>query len=140
MAFLTNFYNKFAMIISYIYLIVNTSINFNKLKVYLRANPVFSPCIALQLRKLKRRQVKIPQAAIEIKLWPVSGGSKENPSPTGSWAVIGIGNWGGWRQMDCPKCSLGQIWHSWHDEAVGSNNIPHGCIRMENNDVAELKK
>lgn len=81
---------------------------------------------------------------IEIKSWPVSGGSKESPSPTGSWVVTGISNWnegfgGSWISLSVPWGKYG-IHGTVEPWAVGHSNISHGCIRMKNADVAELKK
>jgi len=80
----------------------------------------------------------------EIKSWPVSGGSKESPSPTGSWTVTGISNWsegfgGSWIALNVPWGKYG-IHGTVEPWAVGNSNISHGCIRMKNADVAELKK
>jgi len=82
--------------------------------------------------------------SIEIKSWPVSGGKKENPSPTGSWIVSGIESWGegfggSWIGLNVPWGKYG-IHGTVEPWAVGDTNISHGCIRMKNQDVAELKK
>lgn len=82
--------------------------------------------------------------AAPFKSWPVSGGSKENPSPTGAWIVSDIGNWGegfggSWIALNVPWGKYG-IHGTVEPWAVGSSNISHGCIRMKNADVAELKQ
>lgn len=81
--------------------------------------------------------------ALEIKSWPVSGGSKEDPSPTGNWEVTGIGNWGSgfggsWIALNVPWGIYG-IHGTVEPWALGKYNISHGCIRMNNEDVAALK-
>lgn len=83
------------------------------------------------------------QDGLEIKSWPVSGGRKEYPSPTGSWVVTDIGSWGSgfggsWIALSVPWGVYG-IHGTVEPWAVGSDNISHGCIRMKNADVAELK-
>ncbi len=80
----------------------------------------------------------------EVKSWPVSGGSKESPSPIGNWKVVGIGNWGegfggSWIAINVPFGKYG-IHGTVEPWAVGNSNISHGCIRMKNKDVGELKK
>ena len=81
---------------------------------------------------------------LEAKSWPVSGGTKENPSPTGAWKVSDISNWGSgfggsWIALNVPWGKYG-IHGTVEPWAVGVSNISHGCIRMKNADVAELKK
>lgn len=80
----------------------------------------------------------------QINSWPVSGGRQEYPSPTGSWIVTDISNWGSgfggsWIAISVPWGVYG-IHGTVEPWAVGSDNISHGCIRMKNSDVAELKK
>lgn len=93
---------------------------------------------------LDRQILILYESGKEIKSWPVSGGSKENPSPTGSWIVTDIGNWGkgfggSWIALNVPWGKYG-IHGTVEPWAVGNNNVSHGCIRMKNADVAELKK
>ena len=80
----------------------------------------------------------------EIRAWPVSGGSKETPSPTGAWMVTEIGDWGrefggSWIALNVPWGKYG-IHGTLKPWVVGSNNVSHGCIRMKNKDVSELKQ
>jgi|GEM_PF-465088 len=88
--------------------------------------------------------LKLYNNSKEFKSWRVSGGSKENPSPTGAWVVTEIGNWGGafggsWIALDIPWGKYG-IHGTAEPWVVGYNNVSHGCIRMKNEDVSELKK
>lgn len=80
---------------------------------------------------------------LEFKEWPVSGGSKENPSPVGNWEVTTIENWasgfgGSWIGINVPWGDYG-IHGTVEPWAIGNSNISHGCIRMNNDDVAALK-
>lgn len=80
----------------------------------------------------------------EFMEWPVSGGSKENPSPVGNWKVLNIENWesgfgGSWIGINVPWGDYG-IHGTVEPWAIGNSNISHGCIRMNNDDVAVLKE
>ena len=80
----------------------------------------------------------------EYKQWPISGGTPDTPSPIGSWLVTDIENWGSsfggsWIGLNVPWGQYG-IHGTTQPWAVGSRNISHGCIRMRNADVAELKE
>ncbi|MGI6005543.1 MAG: L,D-transpeptidase family protein [Christensenellales bacterium] len=79
----------------------------------------------------------------KYKSWPVSGGSKNSPSPVGCWIVNGIDHWGegfggSWISLNVPWGKYG-IHGTVEPWAVGQHNISHGCIRMNNKDVRELK-
>ncbi len=80
----------------------------------------------------------------KFKSWPVSGGKKETPSPTGQWQVAGISRWGegfggSWLALNVPwgKYGIHGTVEPWF---LGKKNVSHGCIRMKNGDVAQLKK
>ncbi len=80
----------------------------------------------------------------KFKAWPVSGGKKETPSPTGQWQVAGISRWGegfggSWLALNVPwgKYGIHGTVEPWF---LGKKNVSHGCIRMKNGDVAQLKK
>ena len=93
---------------------------------------------------LDRQRLILYESEKEIKSWPVSGGSKENPSPTGLWIVTDIGNWGqgfggSWIALNVPWGKYG-IHGTVNPWVVGNHNISHGCIRMKNQAVSELKK
>ena len=81
---------------------------------------------------------------VKEKQWPVSGGTVDNPSPIGSWIVADIENWGSsfggsWIGLNVPWGQYG-IHGTTQPWALGNCNISHGCIRMRNTDVAELKQ
>jgi hypothetical protein len=78
------------------------------------------------------------------KAYPVSGGTPDNPSPTGLWRVSGISDWGegfggSWIGLNVPWGIYG-IHGTVKPWALGEYNISHGCIRMRDEDVAEVKK
>lgn len=75
------------------------------------------------------------------KTYLCAGGKDSTPSPIGTWKLISKGKWGegfGGRFMgfDCPWGQFG-IHGTTEIYSVGWNSS-HGCIRMNNNDVAEL--
>ena len=79
-----------------------------------------------------------------FKKWPVSGGAKQSPSPLGLFQVNGIGNWGegfggSWISINVPWGKYG-IHGTYEPWTIGRYNSSHGCIRMKNSDVRELKK
>lgn len=76
--------------------------------------------------------------------WPCSGGAKNTPSPLGLFKVNGIGNWGegfggSWISINVPWGKYG-IHGTYEPWTIGRMNVSHGCIRMRNEDVRELKK
>lgn len=79
-----------------------------------------------------------------FKKWPCSGGDKNSPSPLGLYKVNGIGNWGegfggSWISLNVPWGKYG-IHGTYEPWTIGKRNVSHGCIRMRNSDVRELKK
>jgi len=91
---------------------------------------------ALQLTLYKDGEV--------FKRWPCSGGAKNSPSPLGLYKVNGIGNWGegfggSWISINVPWGKYG-IHGTYEPWTIGRRNASHGCIRMLNSDVRELKK
>ncbi len=107
--------------------------------------PVFSPAengrsILVDLDALTLTLYK--DGEVE-KTWPCSGGKKSTPSPLGAWQTLGEGDWGegfggSWIAISCPwgKFSIHGTVEPW---TIGKVNASHGCIRMLNKDVAELK-
>lgn len=77
------------------------------------------------------------------KTYPCSGGKKSTPSPLGQWQTLGEGDWGegfggSWIAINCPWGKFG-IHGTVEPWTIGRVNASHGCIRMLNSDVAELK-
>jgi hypothetical protein len=78
------------------------------------------------------------------KTFPVSGGKDVSPSPVGVWKVVNKSNWGegfggSWIGLNVPWGKYG-IHGTISPWVVGQNNVSHGCIRMRDNDVREVKK
>ncbi|NLY43715.1 MAG: L,D-transpeptidase family protein [Clostridiaceae bacterium] len=76
-----------------------------------------------------------------IKVYPVAGGKKETPSPTGVWKVVTKGKWGKWfggywLGLNVPWGTYG-IHGTTRPSSIGFS-ASHGCIRMFNKDVKEL--
>ncbi|MCY6482836.1 L,D-transpeptidase family protein [Clostridium aestuarii] len=78
-----------------------------------------------------------------IKTYTVAGGKPSTPSPIGTWTIISKGTWGEgfggrWMGFNVPWGKYG-IHGTIYPNSIGWNSS-HGCIRMRNNDVAELYK
>ncbi|SHH24862.1 L,D-transpeptidase family protein [Clostridium grantii] len=78
-----------------------------------------------------------------IAKYPISGGKPSTPSPLGTWTIISKDTWGEgfggrWMGFNVPWGKYG-IHGTIFPNSVGWNSS-HGCIRMYNNDVAELYK
>lgn len=78
-----------------------------------------------------------------FKTYPVSGGTENTPSPVGIWHVNEISNWGkgfggSWIGLDVPWGVYG-IHGTKEPWLVGKRNASHGCIRMKDKDVNEVK-
>jgi len=76
------------------------------------------------------------------KTYPVSGGKKKSPSPTGEWIIVEKQRWGGsyggaWMGLNVPWGKYG-IHGTKQPWAVGQQNISAGCIRMKNEDARDL--
>ena len=78
-----------------------------------------------------------------IKSYVVAGGHPTSPSPIGTWRIISKGEWnegfgGRWMGFNVPWGKFG-IHGTIYPNSIGWNSS-HGCIRMRNEDVAELYK
>ena len=76
-----------------------------------------------------------------IKEYPIASGKSGYPSPLGCWTIIDKGDWGEgfggrWLGLDVPWGTYG-IHGTIYDSSIGSA-ASGGCIRMYNEDVAEL--
>lgn len=77
------------------------------------------------------------------KTYTVSGGKQSTPSPIGTWKIVSKGKWGegfggSWMGLNVPWGSFG-IHGTMQKDSIGWASS-HGCIRMNNKDVAELYK
>ncbi len=78
------------------------------------------------------------------KTFPVSGGANETPSPVGTWLVVNISDWGkgyggSWIGLNVPWGVYG-IHGTVKPWLVGKKHVSHGCIRMRDEDVFEIKQ
>jgi len=76
-----------------------------------------------------------------IKTYIVSGGKQTTPSPIGTWKIVSKGKWGEgfggrWMGLNVPWGKFGI--HGTTQEGSLGWASSHGCIRMENSEVAEL--
>lgn len=87
-----------------------TSLNWDYQKVF----EPFAPAAEgySVLIDLDSKTLTLYEDGLSVKSWPVSGGTKENPSPVGAWTVSGISNWGegfggSWIALSVPWGKLG---------------------------------
>lgn len=78
-----------------------------------------------------------------IKTYKCSGGKWSTPSPIGTWTIVSKAKWGegfggSWMGLNVPWGKFGI--HGTLDPYSLGWSSSHGCIRMSNNDVAELYK
>lgn len=76
-----------------------------------------------------------------IKTYKCSGGKRSTPSPIGTWKIIRKDTWGEgfggrWMGLNVPWGNFG-IHGTLNPDSVGWASS-HGCIRMNNDEVAEL--
>lgn len=77
------------------------------------------------------------------KEYQCAGGKISTPSPIGTWTIVSKGKWGegfggSWMGFDCPWGKFG-IHGTTEIYSVGWSSS-HGCIRMNNDEVANLYK
>ena len=78
-----------------------------------------------------------------IKIYKCSGGKQSTPSPIGTWEVTSKAKWGegfggSWMGLNVPWGQFG-IHGTLNKNSLGWASS-HGCIRMNNSEVAELYK
>lgn len=78
-----------------------------------------------------------------IKTYKCSGGKWSTPSPIGTWRIISKANWGegfggSWMGLNVPWGQFG-VHGTTSPNSLGWASS-HGCIRMDNDEVAELYK
>jgi len=78
-----------------------------------------------------------------VKTYKCSGGKWSTPSPIGTWTIISKAKWGegfggSWMGLNVPWGQFG-IHGTLEQGSIGWASS-HGCIRMENSEVAELYK
>ena len=78
-----------------------------------------------------------------IKTYKCSGGKASTPSPIGTWSIVSKAKWGegfggSWMGLNVPWGQFGI--HGTLDKYSLGWASSHGCIRMDNSEVAELYK
>ena len=78
-----------------------------------------------------------------VKTYKCSGGKRSTPSPIGTWSIISKAKWGegfggSWMGLDVPWGQFGI--HGTLDKYSVGWASSHGCIRMNNDEVAEVYK
>lgn len=78
-----------------------------------------------------------------VKTYKCSGGKWSTPSPIGTWTITNKAKWGegfggSWMGLNVPWGDFG-IHGTLNESSLGWASS-HGCIRMENSEVAELYK
>jgi len=92
---------------------------------------------------VEESKMYIFEDGICTKTYNVSGGKESTPSPIGTWKIISKGKWGegfggSWMGLNVPWGKFG-IHGTLETGSIGWASS-HGCIRMENSEVAELYK
>jgi len=76
-----------------------------------------------------------------LRRYTIASGTKNTPSPVGSWTIIGKSQWGKgfgtrWMGLNVPWGQYG-IHGTNRPDSIG-RSASHGCIRMRNKDVEDL--
>lgn len=89
---------------------------------------------------VRKRQLKLYNASVLLKTYPIAVGKILNPTPTGNYIIIN-------KELD-PGGPFGALWmglskphygiHGTNDPSSIGKEVSHGCIRMHNADVLEL--
>lgn len=89
---------------------------------------------------VQKRQLRLYNASVLLKKYPIAVGKILTPTPTGNYIIIN-------KELD-PDGPFGALWMGLskpHYGIHGTNNpssigkvVSHGCIRMHNHDVLEL--
>ncbi|TQR14104.1 L,D-transpeptidase [Psychrobacillus soli] len=89
---------------------------------------------------VRKRQLKLYDASVLLKTYPIAVGKILTPTPTGNYIIIN-------KELD-PGGPFGALWmglskphygiHGTNDPSSIGKEVSHGCIRMHNDDVLEL--
>lgn len=89
---------------------------------------------------VSKRQLKLYDASVLLKMYPVAIGKVLTPTPTGNYMIVNKEyNPGGpygvlWMGLSKPHYGI----HGTNDPSSIGKEVSHGCIRMFNDDVTEL--
>ncbi len=89
----------------------------------------------------KSRKLKLFENDTLVKGYPVAVGKPSTPTPMGDWTIIKKALWGAqfgghFMQLSVPWGVYGI--HGTNKPWSVGQEVSHGCIRMYNNDAAEL--
>ncbi|WP_144510334.1 L,D-transpeptidase [Bacillus sp. FJAT-22090] len=89
---------------------------------------------------VRKRQLKLYDASVLLKTYPIAVGKILTPTPTGNYIIIN-------KEVN-PGGPFGALWmglskahygiHGTNDPSSIGKEVSHGCIRMHNEDVLEL--
>ena len=89
----------------------------------------------------KKRILKLFENSVQIKEYPVAVGKPSTPTPAGNWTIIKKALWG--EQFGGHFMQLSVPWgiygiHGTNKPWSIGQVVSHGCVRMHNNNAAEL--
>ena len=89
----------------------------------------------------KNRKLKLFENDTQTKEYPVAVGKPSTPTPLGNWTIIKKALWGvqfggHFMQLSVPWGIYGI--HGTNKPWSIGQAVSHGCVRMHNNDAAEL--
>lgn len=104
---------------------------------------VWSPKKYSILVDVEESKLYLLDNGVVTKEYSCAGGKYSTPSPIGTWTIVSKGKWGegfggSWLGFDVPWGQFG-IHGTTEKYSVGWSSS-HGCIRMNNSEVAELYK
>ncbi|SER98829.1 L,D-transpeptidase [Psychrobacillus sp. OK032] len=89
---------------------------------------------------VRKRKLKLYNASVLLKTYPIAVGKILTPTPTGNYIIIN-------KELN-PERPFGALWmglskphygiHGTNDPSSIGKEVSHGCIRMHNADVLEL--
>lgn len=141
-------FNRIAAILSFIFLL-----ELSFICIGIRNNKYASTSIGIDKYTSKKPMVividvssnllTVFQDGNALKTYQIAGGKPSTPSPIGTWQIVSKGLWnegfgGHWMGFNVPWGKFG-IHGTIFPNSIGWNSS-HGCIRMKNDDVAELYK
>lgn len=134
---------KIKFCVCLILLVAIILITYNITNKYINVSSGIENIIYKILVDVEESTMYVFENGICIKTYKVSGGKTSTPSPIGTWKIIYKGKWGegfggSWMGLNVPWGKFG-IHGTTQEDSIGWASS-HGCIRMENSEVAELYK
>lgn len=134
---------KYKYFVYLILLITIILISYNITNKYIKVSSRVENVIYKILVDVEESRMYLFENGVCIKTYKVSGGKTSTPSPIGTWKIISKGKWGegfggSWMGLNVPWGKFG-IHGTTQEGSIGWASS-HGCIRVENSEVAELYK